>query len=505
LVTEFNRLKAEGSHDVARIVIHATKSKLRAVLMTALVPSLGFIPMAISTGAGGEVQKPLATVVIGGLIISTMLTLFVLPILYILFEKGIKYMKSPKHTIAVILPFLLLSMAVNAQHTITLPQAIDSALKNNAFIQVANTQVSYHKALQKSNLDIDKTNLGVEYGRFNSTLSDNRFSLNQTIQFPTVYKHQADINRTAILLSETNRLQKEVEIKGKVKQLFYQILVFKERRILLQQADSLYKQFLDKTRLRLNAGDVDVLEFNTAENQRIQISSQLQLLEVDYQIALGNLKNLLNAKELYEPNAESISYHLSSLPDLVGINKNPSFILQQQQILLSEQQYDLEKSKLLPTLNAGFNSMTFMGWQTTGQNSEKYFGSGTRFSSVAAGIGLPIVSRAQRSKINASTIMVNKQKQELQAIGQELTNQLENSLKMYVQYLSLVETYKKSMLPSATSTIEVATKRFNAGEIGYFNWVILINQAIQTKGEYLTIIHQLNQSAFEIEQLSNIN
>ncbi len=88
LVSEFNRLKQEGWHDVRGIVIHATKSKLRAVLMTALVPSLGFIPMAISTGAGGEVQKPLATVVIGGLIISTLLTLFLLPVLYILFEKG---------------------------------------------------------------------------------------------------------------------------------------------------------------------------------------------------------------------------------------------------------------------------------------------------------------------------------------------------------------------------------------------------------------------------------
>ena len=505
LVTEFNRLKAEGSDDVARIVIHATKSKLRAVLMTALVPSLGFIPMAISTGAGGEVQKPLATVVIGGLIISTMLTLFVLPILYILFEKGIKYMKSPKHTIAVLLPFLLLSVAVNAQHSITLPQAIDSALKNNAFLQVANTQVSYHKALQKSSLDVDKTNFGVEYGRFNSTLSDNRFSLNQTIQFPTVYKHQANINRTTIMLSETNRLQKEVDVRARVKHLFYQILIFKERRILLQQADSLYKQFLDKTKLRLSTGDVDVLEYNTAESQRIQISSQLQLLEVDYQVALRNFKTLLNAKKFYEPIAESLSYHLSSLPDLIGINKNPSFILQQQQILLSEQQYDLEKSKLLPTLNAGFNSMTFMGWQTIGQNSEKYFGSGTRFSSISAGMGLPIFSRAQRSKITASTILINKQRQELQAISQELTNQLENGLKMYVQYSSLVETYKKTILPTATSTIEAATKKFNAGEIGYLNWVILINQAIQTKGEYLTIIQQLNQSAFDIEQLGNIN
>jgi cobalt-zinc-cadmium resistance protein CzcA len=87
LVSQFNQLKTEGWTDTTRIVIHATKSKLRAILMTAFVPALGFIPMAISKGAGAEVQKPLATVVIGGLIISTMLTLFILPVLYSLLEK----------------------------------------------------------------------------------------------------------------------------------------------------------------------------------------------------------------------------------------------------------------------------------------------------------------------------------------------------------------------------------------------------------------------------------
>jgi cobalt-zinc-cadmium resistance protein CzcA len=64
-----------------------TKTRLRPVMMTAFVASLGFLPMALSSGAGAEVQKPLATVVIGGLIIATLLTLFVLPILYIIFEK----------------------------------------------------------------------------------------------------------------------------------------------------------------------------------------------------------------------------------------------------------------------------------------------------------------------------------------------------------------------------------------------------------------------------------
>jgi heavy metal efflux system protein len=94
LVSEFNRLKKEGLTDLKRIVTQGTKVRLRPVLMTAFVASLGFLPMALSTGEGAEVQRPLATVVIGGLLIATFLTLFVLPILYIMFEKGISLVKG---------------------------------------------------------------------------------------------------------------------------------------------------------------------------------------------------------------------------------------------------------------------------------------------------------------------------------------------------------------------------------------------------------------------------
>ena len=69
-------------------VIVGSLMRLRPVLMTALVASLGFVPMAIATGAGAEVQRPLATVVIGGIISSTLLTLMVLPSLYAAFESG---------------------------------------------------------------------------------------------------------------------------------------------------------------------------------------------------------------------------------------------------------------------------------------------------------------------------------------------------------------------------------------------------------------------------------
>ncbi|MDR6567795.1 efflux RND transporter permease subunit [Chitinophaga ginsengisegetis] len=94
LIGEFNRLKQSGLQDLNSVVLNGTATRLRPVLMTAFVASLGFLPMALATSAGAEVQRPLATVVIGGLITSTLLTLLVLPCLYIYFEKGFS-----KHTL----------------------------------------------------------------------------------------------------------------------------------------------------------------------------------------------------------------------------------------------------------------------------------------------------------------------------------------------------------------------------------------------------------------------
>lgn len=89
LVSYVNELRAQGK-DIRYSTVNGSATRLRPVLMTALVASLGFLPMAFNTGPGSEVQRPLATVVIGGLITSTLLTLFVLPTIYNWMEKGRK-------------------------------------------------------------------------------------------------------------------------------------------------------------------------------------------------------------------------------------------------------------------------------------------------------------------------------------------------------------------------------------------------------------------------------
>ncbi len=88
MVSYINRLRLQGM-PVNEAVVEGASVRLRPVLMTALVASLGFIPMAVATSAGAEIQRPLATVVIGGLITSTALTLLVLPVLYPWFSRRV--------------------------------------------------------------------------------------------------------------------------------------------------------------------------------------------------------------------------------------------------------------------------------------------------------------------------------------------------------------------------------------------------------------------------------
>jgi cobalt-zinc-cadmium resistance protein CzcA len=87
LMTQIRELEARNTAPLAEVIRQACALRMRPVLMTALVASLGFVPMALATGSGAEVQRPLATVVIGGLVTCTALTLFVLPTVYGLFRR----------------------------------------------------------------------------------------------------------------------------------------------------------------------------------------------------------------------------------------------------------------------------------------------------------------------------------------------------------------------------------------------------------------------------------
>jgi cobalt-zinc-cadmium resistance protein CzcA len=502
LVSEFNRLKAEGWQDVKRIVIHATKSKMRAVLMTALVPSLGFIPMAISTGAGGEVQKPLATVVIGGLILSTLLTLFVLPVMYILFEMGMKYLKGKK--MVAMIGALLIGLSAQSQVSIQLSAAIDSAIKNNAQYNASNLQVDYALAMQKTSTEIDKTVFDFGYGKINSFQTDNRFGVSQSLQFPAVYKNQAAANKLVTQIAQTSQVIRAQELTRLVKQQFYHIVLMEQQLLLLTSADSFYNAFLSRAKERLSSGASDVLELVTAENQLLQIQNQLGQLRAAKNIAIDQFNRTINTSIKVQPYNSSIVYDGVVLSNIALIESAPLVQLQRQQIDLSEKLVAVEKSKLNPSFLMGYSSMTINGWQAISQSADKYFGSSDRFGTVSLGLMVPIFSTAQKARISAGSILVKQKKLEETVVKQELQQKIKEATALYIQYKKALDSYHTKGLPGATILMQAATQKLTAGEINYLDWVMLMNQSIQTRANYYIVVAQFNDAAFELEKLNTV-
>ncbi|MGY0037531.1 TolC family protein [Pedobacter sp. NJ-S-72] len=130
---------------------------------------------------------------------------------------------------------------------------------------------------------------------------------------------------------------------------------------------------------------------------------------------------------------------------------------------------------------------------------------GNGFSSVNAGVGIPVFFGAQRAKIKASTVLIRQREEELSVSKQELEAGLNEALKIYTQNSRLIKSYQTSILPNASKIITITTDKLNAGEIGYLDWVILINQSIQIRSEYFNTVQQLNETAFEIERISAVN
>ncbi len=364
LIAEFNRLKSAGLTDAREIILQGAKLRLRPVLMTASVASLGFLPMALSNGAGAEVQRPLATVVIGGLLVATFLTLFVLPVLYMLFEKGMRPRPPKAAVAAVLLPLLLLALPAAKAQTpaitqakeqtpISLQAAIDTALHNNRSLRSEHLQADYLQKLKSSGWNMNQTMLTGDYGQINSAYNDTRFSISQNMQFPTIYTRQKALLDAEWKGGLLNVAVKEKELRQQVTTVYYQMLYLRSKRQLMGYIDSLYASFLEKAALRFEKGETNIVEKATAAAQRGQVGQQLKQLEQDYGILQSKLKWLLNTSTPVEPDSTALKMEIPAIADSAQLSQHPYAQLLAQQQQITAMQMGVEKAKLLPDLFCG--------------------------------------------------------------------------------------------------------------------------------------------------------
>jgi len=510
LIAEFNRLEKEGMTDIYERVSKGLNTRLRPVIMTAAVASLGFLPMALSTSAGAEVQKPLATVVIGGLITATFLTLVVLPIFYIFFStfsfRSIFKRKSVKT-----LPFILLLAGsslfcnpVRAQQpkTIDLKQAIQLALDSNLTVRSSGYSVDVQKALKRASWDIPKTSIEGQYGQFNSINKDNSFTVSQTFAFPTVYIHQNRLAKANIKSSELQLKTAQLEIANQVKQFYWQLAYLYSIQKLFAYQDTLYSGFLRAAELRLKTGETNRLEMISARSQSFEIKNQLRQIESDLVIANQKLQTILNVETMLYP-VDTVLHRINYLPvvDHSAFSGNPSVGYVNQQIEVSRLEKKLESSRILPDLSIGYFSQTNQGTQEI-NGIPRTFSSGDRFTGIQAGISIPIWFVPNTAKTKAARFKEKVAQTNAAYYSKSISGIYRSLLLEFSKNTNSVDYYEKQAIPEADLIIEQATKSYKAGEMDYLEYILSLNRALGIKQNYLDALNNYNQNIISIDLIT---
>jgi cobalt-zinc-cadmium resistance protein CzcA len=498
LVNYFNQLRDEGITDINERVRKGTNSILRPLIAAALLAILGFLPMAISTSAGAEVQKPLATVVIGGLISATLLTLIVLPVLYSLFfGRRKKYSAPVVKTMIVVLFICGLGFSNNtqaqtkAQASYTLDQAIQQALTNNGYIKSSVLQVEYQKKLKTASWEYEKTTLDYFYGQTNSFAQDNNFTISQS--FPSVFQNigRSKLAGAYIRNAEYGLSLSKTEIISNVKSVYFQLAYSYSRLKWLIYQDSIYANFLKAAELKTLKGESALLEKVTAQTRSMEIKTFINQARSDILIYRQKLQVLLNSKEPVSI-SDTILYKIdfAFITDSSAISNNPSLAMLKQQIEISKRETQIEKLQLMPDISIGYFNQ-----------SNKELSNGYRFTGVQAGISIPLIFGSQAAKIHALKINEQIALTNFEYYTTAVKGELQTLLQEYLKLKSSLDYYESTAIPQSDMIIVQSGKSYMSGDIGYVEYVINLDKALDIKSNYFMTLIEYDQSIISIDKI----
>lgn len=494
LIGTFNQLAKDGMNDVVERVKQGTKIRLRPVLMTAMVASLGFLPMAMSSGAGAEVQKPLATVVIGGLITATILTLVVLPLIYILFDH-----KRPKRIsgIGALLTALCCVGLVDDVHAqknldaatrISFEQAYTQALANNLQLKGSDIAIHRSRALIGSSLILPKTGFFAE----NEDLrpSDNqgilKIGISQSLEWPGIYTARRKVLEHQVQSSLYARDLRALELRRSLQQAYYALWYQQSRQALWQRLDSLYTTLSKAAILRVRTGESAGLDSISAKAKAAEISLQLRTLQVDIQSQQGILQSLLNTDSVYLADTgllQKIALPLNS-SDLVN---HPALLTQQQGIAAANAEVKVARRSALPDFSGRFFS-------------QRLYGLPNPYNGFSVSVGLPLFGfRSYRAKVNAAKLETAYQQSVFSYQERVLNATIQQAQQEVGKQAEILGYYETIGLDQAEAIIKAANLSYRAGEISFAELSNFLTQGIDIQKNHLDALHQYNQAAIELE------
>jgi len=503
LIGEFNRLKKDGLTDLKAIVVQGTAVRLRPVIMTALVASLGFLPMALSSGSGGEVQKPLATVVIGGLISATLLTLLILPVLYMWFEKIHLRKPGSKAVLSVLIALFSVGTLSAQTQELTLEQSVQQALQQNQQVVAHTLQTEEQKQLKKASVELPKTDVTLLYGQFNSIQKrDNNITISQTVPFPTVFTANARLGDSHVKESELQTAVARNELALQVKQTYLLLQYFYEKQLLLEHEDSIYGALVQSAMLKNKAGEGTLLEQMTAETEYNEVKNQLQQNRSELAIYLSQLQVLVGSKEPVAISERALVPMIpAAIADTGAVALNPALQTAELQYEIAGNEKKVVVAEALPDFKVGYFNQTLIGVQNV-DGEDVYFDGSSRFQGFQVGVSVPLFFGSHVARTRAAEINKDIVASQAQLYKADLQSRYTQAVQEYIRNRNNLEYYTNSALPNAVLVLSTAQKSFAGGELEVADFLDTMKTVSEIREQYLDALLNYNNSVVQLEYLS---
>ena len=489
MINHFNDIRKETMHALStrRVIARGTAHLLRPVFLTGLVASLGFVPMAIATSAGAEVQRPLATVVIGGLIVSTVLTLLIIPVFYQIVSYTVVWKRrfsAKKFLFFFLLLAVMLPFTAKAQEKVTMEQAIELAKQNHPRLKIASAAIRQVKAGRGEVLELSPTEMNYSWGQLNGELrKDKQWEVTQGLgSLLTPFYKNALVNRQV----ETGTFYRKIvekEVVAEVKRAWAYYLYACNLRALYSDQNKLAGQLQRMGELRYQQGEITLLEKNMTTSMAVDMKNRLFQAQEEEKLALSRLNWVCYAdRPLIPADTALILFPVDyQVPSFSEVHLNYF----QSQANEAKAQLNVERSRFFPELSFGYVRQDILPLK--GLNSWM------------VGVSFPVYFLPRHSKIKQAKVAAVIARTEAEANTQNLYNKVSEAVASLRRQSESLRYYTRSALKEADELLKVANLQLQHSETNITEFIQAVNVARDIRRGYLETVYQYNIAALEYE------
>ncbi|MDX1719462.1 MAG: efflux RND transporter permease subunit, partial [Salegentibacter mishustinae] len=518
LINRFNSLKEEGVTSIKDRIFTGTKERIRPIMLTATTDIFGFLPMAFSTSAGAEVQQPLATVVIGGMLTATLLTLVVLPVLYTLVERRREKKEqnnlgsSNRRSLATILIIGLMlggTFSVNAQsdavsseypqqdtlQTISLTKAREIAIKNFPQLKAAQLEIEREEVLRKTAYDFGNTQIFTgkeEVGNGSDGIYTQIGVQQQGIDVFGIAP-RLKLQKEKAALAENALELNTLEVEREVSRAWSSVYTSKKRYQVYKKMDSIFEDIERAARIRYETEATSKLEYLATSNQGNEVKIQMEQAYRNYLKSLQRLNLWFVSDTIYDvPDlpAEALDEPLNFLTE--SLKTHPALEVSEQRVNVAKALTRERKSEFLPKFQ--------------GQYARQEINGQSGFFQYQIGIQIPLflgpeLGRTQEAKVNRQIAEQNFYQDKI-----ELETAYKNMREEFIKWRNSWNYYKNEALPLAKEQQDGSVLAFKEGAIDYVTFLQNIRDAIRIEVNAWSAFNDYLDSRYQLEYyLENSN